>query len=140
MPKLTVKRKAHIRRAHLREDGARIKYTKVKASTFKTEDRGEPGRTPKDEQWFEPQVETGWKKEDSEGIRRVHVLDAHKGDELASARAMGALANVSTDRETSSKARADAKYFYKIHREMPRRYHRGKKSPRITPKQPKLRR
>ena len=140
MPKITVTREAHPRRAYLREDGVRVKSVKVEASTFRTEDKGQPGKTPENKQWFDPQVETGWEKSQSEGIRRVKVLDAHKGDELASARAMQALANVSTDRETSKKARSDAKYFYRIHREMPKRHYRGGKAPRITPKTPRLRR
>jgi len=140
MGTITVKKKGHTRRAYLRKDGARVKATRVKASTFRTEDKGAPGKTPKEKQWFEPQVETGWRKDDSEPIRRAKVLDAHKGDELASARALGALANVTTDRETRSRARADAKYFYKLHRETPRRHYRGRKLPRITPPTPRLRR
>ena len=140
MPKITVTREAHPRRAYLREDGVRVKAAKVGATTFKTEDKGQPGKTPKDKRWFESQVETGWRKDDTEAIRRVKVLDAHKGDELASARAMQALANVSTDRETSKKARSDAKYFYRIHSEMPKRHYRSGKAPRITPKTPRLKR
>ena len=138
MPKLTVKRKAHTRRAYLREDGARVKSVKVSASTYKMEDKGQPGKTPQDKRWFEPQVDTGWRKDDNEPIRRVKVLDAHKGDELASARAMQALSNVSTDRETSGKARSDAKYFYRIHKEIKNVSRR--RGPRVTPKTPRLRR
>jgi len=140
MSKLNIERKAHTRRAYLREDGVRVKSAKVRSSVLKVEDKGAPGRTPKARRWFEPQVETGWEKGQSEGIRRAKVLDAHKGDELASARAMGALANVTTDRETRGKARADAKYFYKIYREMPKRRNRGRRAPRITPRTPRLRR
>ena len=140
MPTITVEKKGHTRRAYLRKDGVRVKSAKVKASTFRIEDKGAPGRTPKRKRFFEPQVETGWEKTQTEGVRRVKVLGAHGGDELASARAMGALANVTTDRETRQKARSDAKYFYRIHREMPKRRYHGRRAPRITPKQPRLRR
>lgn len=139
MSQLTVKRKGHTRRAYLREDGTRVKFTKVSPSTFKIEDRGQPGRTPEDKRWFNPQVDTGWEKTQPEAERRVNVLTAHGGDELASGRAMQALANVTTDRETKRAARDDAKYFYRIHKEMPRR-RSHRRTPRITPKRPKLRR
>lgn len=131
MAQLTIKRKGYTRK-----DG-----TRVKASTFKIKDRGEPGRTPKAEQWFEPGVKTGWEKGQPESVRRAKVLKAHKGDELASARSMQALANVTTDRETASKAARDAKYFYRQHRaEMKRSPTRSRRTPRITPKRPRLRR
>ena len=131
MPQLTIKRKGYTRK-----DG-----TRVKASTFKIKDKGEPGRTPKAEQWFKPGEKTGWEKRQPESVRRAKVLKAHKGDELASARSMQALANVTTDRETASKAARDAKYFYRQHRGQVREQARlRRKSPRITPKRPRLRR
>ena len=131
MPQLTVMRKGYTRK-----DG-----TRVKASTFKVKDRGEPGRTPKAEQWYEPGVKTGWEKGQPESVRRAKVLKAHKGDELASARSMQALSNVSTDRETASKAGRDAKYFYRQHRvEMKRSATQSRRTIRITPKRPRLRR
>ena len=95
----------------------------------------------KDEKWFGPQVETGWKKEQPSSLRRSKVLKAHKGNYLKSGQAMQALSNVSEDRTTSEMAGADAKYFYRIHREIPRRPTAIHRPPvRITPKQPKLRR
>ena len=140
MPKLRVERKAHTRKAYLREDGTRVVGSEVSSSTFRTKDRGKPGRTPKEEQWFESQVPTGWDKDHPEAARRVKVLSSHGGDELASARAMQAIANVTTDRETKIEARADARYFYRIHSEMPKRRSHKRRAPRITPKQPRLRR
>jgi hypothetical protein len=116
MAKIRVERKRHRRRAYLREDGVRVKSAMVEPSSFTTEDKGQPGKTPKEGRWFEPQVETGWRKDEVESIRRVKVLDAHKGEELASARAMQALSNVSTDRETTRKAKSDANDFCRIHR------------------------
>ena len=130
MPELTIKRKGYTRK-----DG-----TKVKASTFKVKDRGEPGRTPKAEQWYEPGVKTGWEKGQPESVRRAKVLKAHKGDELASALSMQALANVTTDRETASKAARDAKYFYRQHRGRVREQARlSRRTLRITPRIPSLR-
>jgi len=129
MKKLTVKREGYHRRAYIRKDGVRVKAAQIGPTTLRVEDRGKPGKTPKDEQWFDPQVETGWKKEQPQSIRRQKVLRAHKGNELASAQGMQALANVSTDRETASKARQDARFFFRQHRSI-----------RITPKRPKLRR
>jgi len=128
---LTVKRKGYTSK-----DG-----TRVKASTYKIEDKGEPGRTPKEEQWFEPGVETGWEKGQPESVRRAKVLKAHKGDELASARSMQALSNVTTDRETANKAARDAKFFYRQYRgrERARAKLRRGKTLRVTPKRPKLR-
>ena len=131
MAELTITRKGYTRK-----DG-----TKVKATTFKIEDRGKPGRTPKKEQWYELGTKTGWEKGQPESIRRAKVLKAHKGDELASARSMQSLANITTDRETATKAARDAKYFYRQHRvEMKRSPIRSRKTMRITPKRPKLRR
>jgi len=48
--------------------------------------------------------------------RRALVLKAHRGNVLASARAMQALANVTIDKVTGKAAKADANYFYKLHR------------------------
>lgn len=104
-----------------------------KTVKFKTKDKGKPGKTPEEEKWYEPGVETGWKKDMPKTERRDMVLKAHKGDELASAKAMQALANVTTDRETQSAARGDALYFYSQHNAMKRR------EMRISPKTPKLR-
>jgi len=127
VPELTVRRKGYTRK-----DGTRVAPT-----TFKIKDRGEPGRTPEAEQWFEPKVHSGWKKGQPQSVRRAKVLKAHKGDELASAWSMQALANVSTDRDTAKKASEDADYFYMLlHR---RRAPVSQRIPRITPKTPRIR-
>jgi len=145
-PKITVKRKAHNRKAYLRKDGTRVKSAQIGASTFRIKDRGERGKTPKRERWFEPQVETGWEKSQNQSVRRGKVLKAHNGDYLASGRAMQALANITTDRETRKKARADAVYFMGEYKSRPHgitgrsKQLRRRSSIRITPRQPKLRR
>jgi len=136
MPKLTVKREGYPRRAYIRKDGVRVKAAQIGPTTFRIKDEGKAGKTPKEKQWFDPQVETGWKKEQPQSIRRHKVLRAHRGDELASARGMQALANVSPDRETASKARSDAIFFFRQHRSSVT----GRRSVRITPKRPRLRR
>jgi len=126
MGKLLVKR-----RGYTRKDGVEVSPT-----TYTIKDKGEPGRTPKEEQWFEPKTHTGWEKEQSQKVRRAKVLKAHKGDELASARSMQTLANVSTDRDTARKASEDADYFYMLHRRQPPV---SRRTPRITPRTPRLR-
>jgi len=126
---------------------AKIRVTQVrkgKKVTFLTKDKGKPGKTPEEEQWFEPGVETGWEKGMPQGERRQLVLKAHKGDELASARAMQSLANVTTDRETKREARADATYFFSEYKSHPHgimgrsKQLRSRRGPRITPKRPRL--
>jgi hypothetical protein len=62
----------------------------------------------------------GWHKNQPSEKRRKLALKAHKGDKLATARALQALANVTTDKTTKKLARADAVYFYNL-------YNKGKK-------------
>jgi len=126
MPKLTVRRKGYTRK-----DGTRVSPT-----TYEVEDKGEPGRTPKAERWYEPGVKTGWEKGQSESVRRTKVLRAHKGDKLASARSMQSLSNVSTDAKTKREAKRDADYFYGLYRRRPTL---SQRVPRITPKTPRIR-
>ena len=102
MPTITIHRKGYTRK-----DGVR-----VKASTFQVKDKGARGRTPKSERWYAPKVHSGWEKGMPLTKRRGLVLRAHKGDVLASARAMQALANITTDTATRRAAQSDAKYFY----------------------------
>ncbi|APV43453.1 hypothetical protein Dform_00090 [Dehalogenimonas formicexedens] len=106
MAQITVHRKAYTRK-----DG-----THVKATTYQTEDRGEPGKTPESQQWYEHGTEMNWSKEMTAETRREHALKAHKGDELATGRALQALANVTTDYETRGKANSDADYFFSKHK------------------------
>jgi hypothetical protein len=98
------------RKGYVRKDG-----TRVKASTFKIKDRGKKGRTPKSKRWYKPKVKMDWEKGMPMAQRRRNALRAHGGDELSTARALQALANVTTDNATKVKAKADANYFYKRH-------------------------
>jgi len=90
--------------------------TRVKPANFMVKDRGKKGRTPKGKQWYNPQVHMGWSKEDDAETRRRVALNAHDGDVLSTARALDALAKVTTDRETKRLARADATYFFALNR------------------------
>ena len=121
----------------------KIRVTQIrkgKRVTFLTPDKGKPGKTPKEEQWFERRVETGWEKEQPPNTRRAKVLRAHKGDELSSAKSMQALSNVSTDVATKRASRTDALYFYRLHRIEQKRTPKisRRRSMRITPKTPRL--
>jgi hypothetical protein len=99
------------RRPYTRKDGVA-----VRGATFYTKDRGRPGKTPQDEKWYKHDVEMNWHKDDPANIRRANALKAHSGDELATARALQALANVTTDTETSKLAKTDADHFFDKHK------------------------
>ncbi|MGH2507632.1 MAG: hypothetical protein ACRESI_03325 [Gammaproteobacteria bacterium] len=103
MGKITVYRKAYTRK-----DG-----TRVKATTYRTTDKGKPGKTPKSKRFFNPKVKTGWRKNQAAAVRRRKALQAHKGNKTAAGRALQELANVTTDARTAKLAKADADYFFK---------------------------
>jgi hypothetical protein len=69
--------------------------------------------------WYKPKVHSGWSKDLTPRGRRVKALKAHK-TYLSTARSLQALANVNSgkkgDKATAVKARADAKYFYAMHK------------------------
>ena len=90
----------------------------VRRKSYLRKDVGEPGRTPKSKRWDGEvfKTKTGWSKDLSAEERRDMALDAHDGDILATARGLQALANLSADRETKAKARADADYFFSLYR------------------------
>ena len=71
-------------------------------------------RVPKAERWYRPKVKMGWKKGSPQTERRRAALKAHTGDALAAGRALQALVNVTTDRETKIEARKDALYFFAL--------------------------
>ncbi len=95
------------RKSYTRKDG-----TRVKGTTYYTKDKGKPGKTPQSKKWYEHNVEMNWSKDQSAEVRRANALKAHKGDALATARALQALANVTTDVETAELAKIDADYFF----------------------------
>ena len=66
--------------------------------------------------WFEAGKSLNWRKEDTQTQRRRVALASRKGKLLPTARALQALANVTTDSETRRKAHADAQYFYALYK------------------------
>ena len=68
--------------------------------------------------WYNPGKSSGWKKSYPAAKRRKIELKSKGGDYLKAARAKMSLSNVTTDKETKEKARADALYFYKKHKEL----------------------
>ncbi len=95
------------RKSYVRKDG-----TVVKGTTYYTKDKGKPGKTPESEKWYEHALPMNWHKDDPGEVRRANALKAHKGDVLAAARALQALANVTADSETARLAKTDADYFF----------------------------
>ena len=71
----------------------------------------------------------GWEKGMNQSKRRRKALRAHKGDELAAARSLQALANLSQDKATKEAAASDAAYFYREHR---KRQRVSSRTPHIT--------
>jgi len=65
--------------------------------------------------WFQPGKTLGWHKGDTQSQRRRTALTSRRGNYLKTAKALNSLANVTRDDETQRKARADAKYFFKLH-------------------------
>ncbi len=74
------------------------------------------GKTPGSEKFFYPGVKMDWHKDQPPSKRRANALKAHKGDKLATARALQELANVTTDSATARAAKADADYFFAEHK------------------------
>jgi hypothetical protein len=95
------------RKSYIRQDGI-----KVKGTAYYAKDRGKPGKTPENEKWYQHNVEMNWHKHQPAEMRRTNALRAHSGNKLAAARALQALANVTTDLETAKLAKIDADYFF----------------------------
>jgi hypothetical protein len=80
MAKIKVTRKGYVRK-----DG-----TVVKGTSYYTKDKGKPGKTPESEKWYQHNVEMNWHKDEPAEVRRANAVNAHKGEELATARALQA--------------------------------------------------
>ncbi len=96
------------RKSYTRKDG-----TKINGTTYYSKDKGRPGKTPESDKFFHPKVEMHWHKDLSAGVRRAYALAAHRGNRLSTARALQALANVTTDAKTGKLAKVDADHFFK---------------------------
>lgn len=107
--KITIHRKGYVKK-----DG-----TRVKPSTFKIKDMGAKGRTPKSHRWAEFKTVSGWSKTQPIATRYRKMLTATDKrlsihDRYVQAgRMLNQLSNVTTDKTTKAKARADANYFFK---------------------------
>jgi len=111
IPETTYKRGSWVDRY-----GHRHKAVKVTRKGFrKAVKRKGRRRTPKGRRWYHPKVKMNWSKNMPVEVRRENALDAHDGDMLATARALLALSNVTTDHETKAEARKDADYFFAQH-------------------------
>lgn len=115
MGKLRIRRKSYVRKPYRRKSGIRVKGSRVKSARFTIKDRGAPGRTPRAKRWYSPKgTLRGWSEDMSEGERRKRAAIGRS--DLSSARALQSLANVTTDKGTERKARADARYFFARHK------------------------
>lgn len=86
----------------------------VKRESYKKKvkrSRGKKRRTPAGKRWYHPKVRMNWSKSMLITERRENALDAHGGNLLATARALIALSNVTTDTKTKQEARKDGLYF-----------------------------
>ncbi len=101
----------------------KVKRTWVPETTYQTEDRGKPGKTPESEKFFEPKRHTGWEKDQPQATRRGKLLEATDKRKsmhdryVEAGRMIQELANVTTDEETKVKAKEDAEYFFEKARE-----------------------
>jgi hypothetical protein len=75
-----------------------------------------PNRNKNPNKWFEAGRSLGWHKDDSQQTRRRAALKSRRGNYLKTARALQSISNVTQDRETARKAKADAEYFFMMHR------------------------
>jgi hypothetical protein len=66
--------------------------------------------------WFEPGRPIGWRKDMPQEERIRTAVRSRRGNLLKAARALLALANVTQDKETERKARADAELLFKRYR------------------------
>jgi hypothetical protein len=79
-------------------------------------DTGAKGKTPKNKRWFPEGVDIGrWKKTKSDGARRIILADLLDDGRTCGSvlRDVNALANVTADKETKRKLRADYKWLRK---------------------------
>jgi hypothetical protein len=121
MTELKVKRKGYWRGPYTYTRNGKVinvKKSWVPETTFMTEDKGKPGRTPESEKFFEPKRHTGWKKTMAPTTRRSKLLNATDNKKsmhdryVEAGRMIQELANVTTDEETKIKAKEDADYFF----------------------------
>lgn len=120
--KLTVHREGYWRKSHIRTLPSgrrrRVKRSWIPKTSYKTMDRGAPGRTPESEQWFEPEGSLyGWHKGQGDTTRhRALEISVREDGYATTIRRLNALRNVSTDRETDQKTKKDMEWLRKKYR------------------------
>ena len=121
LPELKVRRKGYWRGPYNYSRNGKVinvKKTWVPETTFTTEDKGKPGRTPESAKFFDPKRHTGWEKTQDPATRRSKLLVATDKSKsmhdryVEAGRMIQELANVTTDEETKTEAKADADYFF----------------------------
>jgi hypothetical protein len=75
-----------------------------------------PSKNRNPAKWFEAGKSLNWHKDDSQQTRRRAALKSRRGNYLKTARALLSIANVSQDKETARKSKADSEYFFMMHR------------------------
>ena len=111
----------YVRRAYTDPYGHRHKAIEVTRGSHKRKARRSKKRRAKCKKWFSPKVKMDWGKSMALRKRRGNALKAHKGDLLATGRALVALANVTEDSATELEARKDAKHFLELYKGKQRR-------------------
>src|SRR3972149_3491793 len=89
----------YVRSAYIDRYGHRHPSTKIKRKGYTRKvkrAKGRARRTPRSQRWYGPKVHMGWKKSQTAKMRRQLALKSHK-NALSAARALQALANVTTD-------------------------------------------
>ncbi len=108
----------YLRKAYTDRYGHKHKAVEVTRKPYKKKTKqSKKRRTSKNRKWFSPKVHMDWGKDMTLRKRRRNALKSHKGDLLATGRALVALANVTQDRETKIAARKDALHFLELHKE-----------------------
>jgi len=98
---------------------AKIRVKDKRGYSYLRKDTGKPGRSPISKRWSKKIEipETGWSKDLPSKERRELVLEANDGSYLKAGRYMQYLVNLSSDKEVDRKGKADADYFFRMHRD-----------------------
>ena len=121
MAEIKVKRKGYWRGPYIYSRNGKVinvKRSWVPETTYMSEDRGKPGKTPEGEKFFEPKRHTGWEKTLGESARRGKLFEATDMKKsmhdryVEAGRMIQELANVTTDVDTKVKAKDDAEFFF----------------------------
>lgn len=120
--KIRVSRKGHHRKGYTRKDGAHVKPAYISSTTFKIEDRGKIGRTPKKKRWFKPKRKMvykgkAWCADCPASVRRQVLAGLVKTRGYATVVGeLNALRNVSTVRKVDKVCKADMAWLKRKYR------------------------